>query len=107
MHVFGAAIPRKALIIRMQGREGMIKAGEGSHQSCVTTEAVSEAMINSQLKIDGFRLFPPAQNLSINKLCLFEIAEMFSENPLQLRADDQIFGFTCFEVVFVVCDGML
>lgn len=29
MRVFGAAIPRKALIIRTQGREGMSKTGEG------------------------------------------------------------------------------
>lgn len=51
--------------------------------------------------------FPPAQNLAINTFCLFEIVEMFSENSVQLRADDQIFGFTCLEVVFVVCEGML
>lgn len=41
---------------------------------------------------------PPAQNLSINTLCLFEIVEVFPENPFQLRVDDQIFGFTCFQL---------
>jgi len=43
-------------------------------------------------------ILPPAQNLSINILCLFEIVEKFSENPFQLEADDQIFGFTCFQL---------
>lgn len=40
----------------------------------------------------------PAQSLSIKTLCLFEIAEKFSENPFQLEVDDQIFDITCFQL---------
>lgn len=45
-----------------------------------------------------FDFLPPAQNLSINTSCLFEIAEKFSENPFQLELDDQIFDITCFQL---------
>lgn len=52
----GADIPREALIIRMKGREGMSEIWGGRHQTCGMTEAISEAMINSQLKRDEFKL---------------------------------------------------
>lgn len=60
----GADIPREALIIRMKGREGMRKIWGGKHQTCGMTEAVSEAMINSQLKMDEFRLSPSCSELA-------------------------------------------
>lgn len=46
----------------------------------------------------SLNFLPPAQNLSINALCLFEILGKFSENQFQLEVDDQIFGFMCFQL---------
>lgn len=59
----GADIPREVLIIGMKGREGMSKIWGVRHQTCGMTKAVSEAMINSQLKMDEFRLFPSCSEL--------------------------------------------
>lgn len=39
-----------------------------------------------------------AQNFSVNTLGLFEIVEKFSENLFHLGVDDEIFGFTCFQL---------
>lgn len=63
MHVLEQGRTREALSISIKGGEGMSKIWGGGHQICGMTQAMSEAVINSQLKMDEFRLSPSCSEL--------------------------------------------